>query len=388
MMLGSRATCTFVGALCVTGCAGATASGDAPSRQDSDGSATRSPSEAPESATLTAAAPGPTSAALVLQDQDWSKTWRQLAAPSISKDGALVVGAPGGWLALSTRDQDGSKAPPPSDSFAYFSKDGTHWHAILTPGTDPLQGASVAYGGGHYVIGGTRAETVVLDSTDGETWQEQSLGGRSFAFYNGPITYVKDRFLYVSGTFWGSMDGEHWAALPHDYPFALLEHIAYGNGVYLGVGTQTQLSSDGVEWRAAPLDCALPIDCYPDPDGTLYPSPLGGVFFAEGRFHAWQVTSPDGGLSSPDGVSWQFLPGPFPDAYVAGHFSQFLGVQPTVWLPGDNMPRPIQVNSVPGPPPPAFPEQLPADIDLSWSDGIDCTNARCVIIHSKLYLVP
>jgi len=149
-----------------------------------------------------------------------------------------------------------------------------------------------------------------------------------------------------------------------------------------------QLSSDGAEWRAAPLDCTLPIDCYTDPDGTLYPYPLGGVFFAEGRFHAFQLTSPEGELTSPDGEVWQFVPGPFPDAYVGGHFTQFLGAQPRVWLPGDSTPRPIEVSSMPVPLPAPFPVQPPADVDLSWSDGIDCTNARCVVVHSKLYLVP
>jgi hypothetical protein len=376
MIAGGRATWMFAAILCATACAGA--AGGAPSHKASGSGA----------GPRTASAPAPASAEFALRDEDWSKTWRKLEAPSVSQNGALVTGAPGGWLAVSTRDQDGTKAPPPSDSFAYFSTDGTHWHAVPTPGGCSLQGASVGYGGSHYVITGWRSGTVVLDSPDGETWHEQLLDGSSFAFYNGPIAYAGDRFFYMSAMFWGSIDGEHWAALPHDYPFALLEHIAYGNGVYLGVGTQAQVSSDGTEWRAAPLDCTLPIDCHTDPDGNRYPSPLGGVFFAEGRFHTWQVTSADGGLTSLDGELWQFVPGPFPDAYVGGHFTQFLGAPPTVWLPGDSTPQPIEVSSIPGPLPAKFPAQPPADVDLSWSDGINCTNARCVVIHSKLYLVP
>jgi hypothetical protein len=366
MSFGTRATWMFAAALCASACAGA--AGDAPAG----------------------------SADLALQDEDWSKTWRQLAAPSISQNEVVVAGAPGGWIAVSTRDQDGSKNPPAPDSVAYFSKDGTHWHAILTPGDYPLQGASVAYGGGRYVITGSRAkitgsgaETVVLDSTDGETWHEQSLDGPTFAFYNGPVTYAGDRFFYVSGKFWGSLNGDHWAALPHDYPFAMLEQIAYGNGVYLGVGVQTQLSSDGAEWHAVPLDCALPIDCYADPEGNVEPEPLRGVFFAEGRFYAQQWTSvPEGGLTSSDGESWQFVRGPFPDAYVAGRFARFFGAQPAVWLPGDNTPRSIEVSSGPGPATAQFATPPPTDVDLSWSDDVDCTNARCLIIHSRLFLVP
>ncbi|MEY2935189.1 MAG: hypothetical protein RL033_5938, partial [Pseudomonadota bacterium] len=200
MNTGSCATWMFATTLCATACAGAAVSGDAPSHEVSDTSSAPQPSVPAEQGTRTASASSPARAESGLQDEDWSKTWRQLAAPSISKDGAEVAGVPGGWIAVSTRDQDGSKAPPPSDSFAYFSTDGTHWHAIPTPGDYPLQEASVAYGGGRYVIAGSRSAPVVIDSTDGETWHEQSLDGPSFG---GPVTYVGDRFLYVSASLWG-----------------------------------------------------------------------------------------------------------------------------------------------------------------------------------------
>jgi hypothetical protein len=397
-------------------CGGSTALPSTVDTSSTDTAATSDITGDPAAQTATAGASTPRAvsaataptAEFTLEDADWGKTWRRLSTPSISRGGAMVAGAPGGWLALSTRDQDGTKNPPPPDSFAYFSTDGTHWRAVPTPGDYPLQGGSVAYGGGRYVITGTRSETVLLDSTDGEAWHEQSLDGPSFAFYNGPVTYVRDRFLYMSGAFWGSADAEHWDQLPHDYPFALIDQIAYGNGVYLGVGIQMQLSTDGVEWHMAPLDCALPIDCESIPDGNLQPAPVGGVFFAEGLFHIWQYQSgyqlPQGELTSPDGKSWQYVPGPFPDAYIAGHFVQFRGTQPAVWLAGDSTPRPIGLirrsNGVSGSST-ALPSATdstsdavtvddppPAEADLSWSDGLDCSNARCVLIHSQLYLVP
>jgi hypothetical protein len=42
----------------------------------------------------------------------------------------------------------------------------------------------------------------------------------------------------------------------------------------------------------------------------------------------------------------------------------------------------------------AFPknEAMPAELDLSWSDGLDCTTARCLVVTSgpasQLLLVP
>jgi hypothetical protein len=97
-------------------------------------------------------------------------------------------------LAVSSRDQDGSKAPPPLVSFVYGSENETHWHAIpIGTDHDPLQSADIAYGGGRYVIAGMRnGGTVILDSTDGETWHEQALGGVAGGLAAPTLEYVHE----------------------------------------------------------------------------------------------------------------------------------------------------------------------------------------------------
>jgi hypothetical protein len=369
-----------------TGCAGAAASRDEISTQGSSTTASADESTKADGVTDPVLSVGEIS----LDDADWAKTWRRLTAPSISAYGARVAGVPGRWVAVSSRDQDGLKAPPTPVSFVYRSQDGTHWHAIpLGTEEDPLQSADIAYGGGRSVVAGMRnGGMVVLDSTDGETWREQALDSVDGGGSAPTLEYVHDHFFCMNISFWGSSDGEHWAEPEHSYSWALLSDIAYGNGRYLGVGAGTQLSTNGVEWHAAPVDCDLPGACIREPlHGELVEDGLGRAFFAEGNFHISEP-SQEGELRSPDGEAWQYAPGTSPDAYVGGHFVKMLDEQPKVWRGDSSDPHPLNIVSRPGMAPAVVSEPVPLDIDNSWSDGLDCTNARCFIIRSSLYLVP
>lgn len=352
-----------------------------------------------------------------LDDQDWSKTWRLLPLPAASMNGANVVATPTGWLAVSSRG-DGSKAPPPPDSAIYRSVDGTHWRAISTGAGDPkLRNAQVAYARGRYVITGSRGgANVVLHSPDGETWREQVLDDPS-SWSQGPVRYVYDRFFFLTASLWASKNGQKWSLVDHPYPYTYspLDDIAYGNGRYLGVGAGTLLSVDGEEWRSAPVDCSVSGACITTPDGAVVETGSPAVFFAEDRFYVLPSGPSEGDYSSPDGESWQLENGFNPDGYVSGHFVRLFGLEPSVWLANDGTPQSIVIIHRPSmlptgitpeaavrwsaPPEPdstgdAFPnaEAMPTDLDFSWSDGLDCTQARCLVVTSgntsQLLLVP
>jgi len=385
MRINSPAARIVAAALCASAC------GDAASR-DTSQSPPASESEAPGASST------PSGAELTLQDEDWSKPWRQLVAPSFSVLGAQITGAPGGWIAKAISDGALSGVPL-FVSVAYFSPDGTHWHAVPT-GTEPpmgsdisystaLRGASLAAGGGHYVITGTRGGTsIVLSSTTGKEWSEQQLADVVVDTSPRPVQYDRDRFFYVRGALWSSTDAGHWAVLPGSDAYRPLRWIAYGNGRYFALGDDTLLSLDGVNWRKLPIDCAMLNACYTDAEGHAVEQVFEGVFFAQGQFHARVHQFPSGEFSSPDGESWQYVPDFAPDAYVGGRFARFLNGQPAVWLTGDDTPRPIDVVSFPRTTQAQFQDLPPADVDLSWQDGLDCTNSRCILVHSQLYLLP
>jgi hypothetical protein len=289
-----------------------------------------------------------------------------------------------------------------------------HWRAVSIGTADAkLESAQVAYGDRHYIVAGSRGgKKVVLNSSDGETWDEQVLDDPN-PWSNGPVKYVHGRFFILSASLWTSLDGQRWSLLDQPYKYSGLSDIAYGNGRYLGVGSGTLLSDDGIAWRSAPIGCALAGACVTTLEGTAVEGASSGVFFAQGKFHVLPDGIPEGGFSSSDGESWQFAPAFIPDAYVGGHFVRLFDVQPRVWLDNDrsahsidaihrssmlpagiSAPTAMRWSSETNGSPDAFPqdEAMPAELDFSWRDGLDCTNARCLIVtsgnQSQLLLVP
>jgi hypothetical protein len=217
---------------------------------------------------------------------------------------------------------------------------------------------------------------------------------------------VHDRFFFMAESLWASPDGQHWDQLKEPYRFSLLGDIAYGNGLYLGVGLQTVLSADGTDWRAAPIDCAVPGACIAvPPDGTLSDIAPNGLFSADDHFHIRldDVSAPiTRWFTSLDGEAWQPATDPAPDTYVSGHFARLFDPQPLLWSSGDGTAHSIDLidrtSSLPSGVTPeeaalwsaqfgpqdtsvGFPldETMPDELDFSWNDGLDCTQARCFV---------
>jgi hypothetical protein len=319
--------------------------------------------------------------------------WRVIEVPAIGD--SRIVRTPDGWFALSRHLSGYGKVVGNAESTLYRSADGVRWSRIpLQGGDDDLNLRGLAYGGGRYVMVGTRhARGVVSSSKDGERWSEalQPVGDasdiwRNVVFAGSHFYGLGTRALGISG------DGERWdvRVISTVQP----EAVAFGDGRYVLVGSgPVQISEDGERWRENALDCALPGACISDPDGNVGQSYHSRAIFAEGRFFTEQ-------LSSADGTHWVAAPDRSPVAYEGGYFlgdvSLAAGLE--AWVKDGpierlRLTRPARaavtaegrgLQSIGLLPEGARPDQ----VDVSFDDGLDCTRARCIILDRFLLLVP
>jgi hypothetical protein len=302
----------------------------------------------------------------------WSQTWRRLTLPDARWDELGVAGTPSGWFAVSSVMS--------GESYVYRSSDGTHWQRVtLTDHDENLRLKGVAYGGGRYVIvGGQRGRNLVLSSTDGERWREAPPDDMSLGLES--VTYVQGRFFGMDTGVWSSADAEHWVQSKLEQAFAP-QAVAFGAGQFFlaGIGAP-QLSTDGVSWRAAPIDCALASACFTDELDGVPINQYRNVFFADGYFYLNQLRSRDGQL-------WEQFEAPAPTGYLGGRLLQVKYDGSVKAWPVGGTPEAVDVLEAP-----EVPElgagPLPQSLDYSWSDGLDCSSAKCVLLGKNLYLIP
>lgn len=317
--------------------------------------------------------------------------WRMIEVPAAANAPAIVR-TPDGWLALSHRVVGDARAPSGWQNALYRSSDGVSWHSIpLDPDSEHVQLHDLAYGGGRYVmVGSDRGEGVLWTSSDAEHWTQTSQGVDSTRIWR-ELVFVHDRFLALGFSLIGvSADGQSFTQLASTtvQPTA----AAYGNGRYVVVGSgPMQVSTDSLHWQAHDVDCALPAACITDPSGGVHQGVELHVVFAEGRFFTDQ-------LSSADGVEWKAEPGRSPAAYASGHFLDDGGFELHAWRNGST-PQPLPVTRMVEA---SATEDsaltrvgvldrdapLPARVDVGFGDVLTCETATCVLIGSRLYLVP
>lgn len=209
-----------------------------------------------------------------LDADDWTSEWRQLALPDPRYSERGITRTPDGWLLVASAGRS---------SYAYRSSDGVRWIRVRLP-DDDARLTGVAYGRGRYVVvgHGQDAGPRIWVSTDGETWLALPL---TEGFGLDGVQFVDDRFIGWGIHIWSSQDAESWVQSRREELYFPVG-AAFGAGRYLLVGTGVpQLSTDGLSWSSAPVDCALPTACIADVDeGTPY-NLFRSVLFAAGHFH-------------------------------------------------------------------------------------------------------
>ena len=124
-----------------------------------------------------------------------------------------------------------------SGETAYVSTDDTStWNPeiIITPqGTLSASLSGLAYGGGHYVIGTNSG--YIATSNDFDTWTVTSNQSGTPIY---TLAYINGVFVASSGPkiLW-SVDGTTWSSATVGNPGDFYRGFAYGNGMYLGIGS-------------------------------------------------------------------------------------------------------------------------------------------------------
>ncbi|MEK0314842.1 S-layer homology domain-containing protein [Cohnella sp. 56] len=175
------------------------------------------------------------------------------------------------------------------------SSDLRHWTVRLNT-VSGVSFSSIAYSGQKYVAVGKGGK--IYTSLDAYSWSPatpvttEDLSG---------VDYVNGRFMAGStkGTYLTSTDGSVWVkkTFPSQLSNSTIKSFAYGNGVYIAVGTRTIVSqvayqmaysTDGVNWTAVSMP-GISVN-------------LNDVVYGDNLFVA--VGSNSYIFSSPDGLTW------------------------------------------------------------------------------------
>ena len=174
------------------------------------------------------------------------------------------------------------------------SDNGATWDNMTSGVSTNL--ASVAYGGGTFVVGGNSG--VILTSTNASTWISETSGGNSWSAVSDGVSdnlsgtaYGNDLHVIsgVSGTILTSSDnGSSWTSQTSGTS-EIIWDVTYDNNIFVSVSDNGLIytSGDGTTWT-------------PRTSGTS--SPLRGVTYGNSTFVA--VGNAGKIYTSPDGTTW------------------------------------------------------------------------------------
>ncbi len=322
--------------------------------------------------------------------------WRMIDVPAASNAPTLIR-TPSGWFALSSRNMGEGKAIGEWQSTLYRSPDGVHWESVpFAADRADTDVRDITYGEGRYVMVartyGGEFRSLFFVSSDGEDWHEvdgpeldqsQALGVLDFA--GGKF------FAFGFGVLAVSENAEDWVLMGSD--IIQFGAAAYGNDRYVLAGNGPMMvSEDGWSWLSNDVDCAIPGACITDPSGNVGQSYQRHLRFIDGHFYSDQTRSTDG-------VVWEALPERTPAAFEGGRFIGGGGYSLNTWTP-ESAPEPLHVIRPSQAAATAAgrritsvgvlgrDEPLPETVSVEFEDGLTCETASCLIVDSRMYLVP
>jgi hypothetical protein len=187
------------------------------------------------------------------------------------------------------------------DGLRIVSPDGRDWkHARV--GKEGEVYRAVAFGNGRFVAAGTYGGgNIFAAGRDGIDWQTKFTDARYVKYVRG-VAFGKCEFLASGGDpvtvgnskpfVARSADGLAWGEFDEIGGRHILRRLAYGNGVWVGVGDRGRrsASADGREWKDVPDTRAL---------DTLADVAFGNGLFVGVGLHGLRLTTADGAKWSP-----------------------------------------------------------------------------------------
>lgn len=182
------------------------------------------------------------------------------------------------------------------DGLRVVSADGRDWKHAQT-GKEGEVYRAVAFGNGRFAAVGSYGGSNLFGATrDGTSWRTK-LADAKYTRYLRGLAYGKGEFLATGGDPGNvagsapyvvrSADGETWGEFEDIDGRQTLRRLAYGNGVWVGVGDRGRrsVSPDGKKWKDAPDTRAL---------DTLVDVTYGNGLFVGVGLHGLRMTTADG----------------------------------------------------------------------------------------------
>ena len=216
--------------------------------------------------------------------------WAETILP-IGKDWERLYNDNGRFIAIAS---DNSKR-------AVYSDDGINWKAARLPDELEIEGNSLCYGDGKFIIvsGGYGGQNRAAYSEDGSKWTrlpDEVSWGYSVDYYNGKFVTIS----FYNAAY--SEDGIIWKTTPLPVG-ANWYSVCYGNGKFVAVGAgdiisgndKTVYSKDGIIWKEATMPYAYwQSVCYGN-----------GKFVAVGAdSRRGDVVNSNRAAYSTDGINW------------------------------------------------------------------------------------
>lgn len=242
-----------------------------------------------------------------LDDAAFAQPWILIDRISTGQPIDAVAKGAAGYVVITSAASGGRGKVYNRKEFVARSVDGVSWSVGKFSVSEFDDYKAIAYGSGRYVaVGGGNAPDggagLVIASRDGVRWTKAFETSRGLL----RVAYTIGGFIAVGygGVIATSIDGSAWHESRVVTGFEMLRDATFGAGRFVSGGQLLVTSRDGREWERIGCGVALPCGRVTDPSGAMQEFVwINHVVFGNDVF----LASGAGVLRSRDGLAWERL---------------------------------------------------------------------------------